>query len=216
PPRAPEPQGFQRGQPGMPQGAPRGGPPENFQRGPAGTPGEGANRGSPPANFQRGPTGTPGEGINRGNPSANFQRPPGEGANRGGSPQNFQRGPVGPQGGMRPRPGPGGFGHGPTPSRIFVGHPTPAGAREFHTSNGNVVRVRAGGGFADIRDPRRGMDIHRGLNGSRVVIVDRPDHSRVFVAHGGYGYVQHPYVFHGHEFAQRTYWDHGHAYVHYY
>jgi len=79
-----------------------------------------------------------------------------------------------------------------------------------------VVRVRAGGGFADIHDAGRGMNIHHGLNGSRVVIVDRPDHSRVFVAHGGYGYVQHPYVFHGREFAQRTYWDHGHRYVHYY
>ena len=60
------------------------------------------------------------------------------------------------------------------------------------------------------------MDIHRGLNGSRVVIVDRPDHSRIFVARGGFGYVQHPYVFHGQAFAQRTYWDHGHAYARFY
>ena len=97
-----------------------------------------------------------------------------------------------------------------------MGHPTPAGGREFHTPTGNVVRTRPGGGWADIHDSGRGMDIHRGMNGSRVVIVDRPDHSRVFVAHGGYGYVQHPYEFHGHEFAQRTYWVGGHRYEHIY
>jgi hypothetical protein len=60
------------------------------------------------------------------------------------------------------------------------------------------------------------MDIHRGLNGSRVVIVDRPDHSRIFVGRGGFGYVQHPYVFHGQAFAQRTYWANGHAYARFY
>ena len=76
--------------------------------------------------------------------------------------------------------------------------------------------MRAGGGFADIHDPGRGMDIHRGLNGGRVVIVDRPDHSRIFVARGGFGYVQHPYVFRGHEFAQRTYWVGGHSYARFY
>ena len=76
--------------------------------------------------------------------------------------------------------------------------------------------MRPGGGWADIHDPHHGMDIHRGLNGSRVVIVDRPDHSRIFVAHGGYGYVQHPYVFRGHEFAQRTYWVGGHPYARFY
>jgi hypothetical protein len=60
------------------------------------------------------------------------------------------------------------------------------------------------------------MDIHHGLDGNRRVVVDRPDHSRVFAERGGRGYVQHPYMFHGHEFAQRTYWDHGHAYARFY
>jgi len=60
------------------------------------------------------------------------------------------------------------------------------------------------------------MDIHRGLNGSRVVVVERPDHSRVFVGRGGFGYVQRPYVYGGHEFAQRTYWSNGHAYARFY
>ena len=60
------------------------------------------------------------------------------------------------------------------------------------------------------------MDIHHGLDGNRRVVVERPDHSRVFAERGGRGYVQHPYMFHGHEYAQRTYWDHGHAYARYY
>jgi hypothetical protein len=60
------------------------------------------------------------------------------------------------------------------------------------------------------------MDIHHGLDGNRRVVVERPDHSRIFAERGGRGYVQHPYMFHGHEFAQRTYWDHGHAYARYY
>ena len=197
-------------------------PATNFQRPPneggARAPGETSQRPSnqgggsrPPAtNFQR----PPNEGGARA-PGETFQRPSNEGGSRPSG--NFQHGSPGVPGG--PRPGPGGFaggGHAPTPSRTFVGHPTPAGGREFHASNGNVVRMRPGGGWADIHDPHRGMDIHRGLNGSRVVIVDRPDHSRIFVAHGGYGYVQHPYVFRGHEFAQRTYWVGGHPYARFY
>lgn len=112
----------------------------------------------------------------------------------------------------------GGFGgaRGPTPSRTFVGHPTPAGAREVHAANGSVLRVRADGSHADIHDPGRGMDIHRGLDGSRRIVVERPDHSRVFVARGGFGYVQHPYVFHGHEFAERTYYVGGRPFPRFY
>jgi hypothetical protein len=76
--------------------------------------------------------------------------------------------------------------------------------------------MRPDGSRADIHDPGHGMDIHRGLDGSRRIIVDRPDHSRIFVARGGVGYVQHPYVFHGREFAQRTYWVNGHSYARFY
>jgi hypothetical protein len=112
--------------------------------------------------------------------------------------------------------GPGGGAHGPTPSRTFAGHPTPAGGHEIHAANGSVVRTRADGSRADIHDAHRGMDIHHGLDGNRRVSVERADHSRVFAERGGRGYVQHPYMYHGHEFAQRTYWDHGHAYARYY
>jgi hypothetical protein len=86
----------------------------------------------------------------------------------------------------------------------------------MHAANGSVIRTRADGSRADIHDAHRGMDIHHGLDGNRRVVVERPDHSRVFAERGGRGYVQHPYMFHGHEFAQRTYWDHGHAYARYY
>ena len=109
----------------------------------------------------------------------------------------------------------GGF-RGPTPSRSFAGHPTPAGGHEVRTANGSVIRTRPDGSRADVHDVRRGMEIHHGLDGSRRVVVERADHSRVFVERGGRGYVQHPYMFHGHEFAQRTYWEHGRPYARYY
>jgi hypothetical protein len=60
------------------------------------------------------------------------------------------------------------------------------------------------------------MDIHRGLNGDRRVAVERPDHSRVVAERGGRGYVQHPYMSHGREFAHRTYYFHGRAYDRFY
>jgi hypothetical protein len=157
-----------------------------------------------PGGFQapHGPGGAPGGGAPHG-PTTNAPHGPTTVAPGGGRPGGF--------GG----PG-GGAARGPTPSRTFAGHPTPAGGHEIHAANGAVIRTRADGSRADIHDARRGMDIHHGLNGSRVVVVERPDHSRVFAARGGFGYVQHPYMFHGHEFAQRTYWDHGHAYASFY
>jgi hypothetical protein len=79
-----------------------------------------------------------------------------------------------------------------------------------------VVRTRANGSRADVHDARRGMDIHHGLNGNRRISVERADHSRVFAERGGRGYVQHPYMYHGHEFGHRTYYDHGRSYDRYY
>jgi hypothetical protein len=60
------------------------------------------------------------------------------------------------------------------------------------------------------------MDIHHGLNGNRRVVVERGDHSRVFAERGGRGYIQRPYMYHGHEFAHRTYYYHGRAYDRFY
>jgi len=75
--------------------------------------------------------------------------------------------------------------------------------------------VRTNGARPEIHDVRRGLDIHYGPNGNRHVVMERSDHSRVFAERSG-GYVQHPYVFHGQEFAHRTYIDHGHEVVRFY
>ena len=60
------------------------------------------------------------------------------------------------------------------------------------------------------------MDIHHGLGGGRRVEVVRADHSRIVVERGGHGYVQHPYMFRGHEYAHRTYYVNGRAYDRFY
>jgi hypothetical protein len=106
--------------------------------------------------------------------------------------------------------------HAGRSSSTFGGRPAPAGSREMHAANGSAVRTRADGSRSDIHDAKRGMDIHHGLTGSRRVSVERPDHSRIVADRGGHGYVQHPYMFHGHEFGHRTYYDHGRAYDRFY
>jgi hypothetical protein len=98
----------------------------------------------------------------------------------------------------------------------FAGHPAPANSHEMHAANGAAVRTRADGSRSDVHDPKRGMDIHHGLNGNRHVAVERADHSRIVSERGGRGYVQHPYMYHGHEFGHRTYYAHGRAYDRFY
>jgi hypothetical protein len=98
----------------------------------------------------------------------------------------------------------------------FGGHPAPANSHEMHAANGAAVRTRADGSRSDVHDPKRGMDIHHGLNGNRRVAVERADHSRIVSERGGRGYVQHPYMYHGHEFGHRTYYAHGRAYDRFY
>jgi hypothetical protein len=60
------------------------------------------------------------------------------------------------------------------------------------------------------------MDVHQSLSGNRQVAVERGDHSRIVAERGGRGYVQHPFVSHGGEFARRTYYVHGRAYDRFY
>ncbi len=95
------------------------------------------------------------------------------------------------------------------------GGPAPRGQHVMQTRNGAVTR-RADGRVAGFHDNRRGMDVHHGLNGSRHVMVERGDHSRVYVGRGGRGYVQRPYMYHGHEYARRSYYRDGHYYHAYY
>lgn len=94
--------------------------------------------------------------------------------------------------------------------------PEPRGSHTTRAANGAEVRTRADGSRADLHDPKRGMDVHHGLNGDRRVSVERADHSRIVAERGGRGYVQHPYMYHGREFAHRTYYDHGRAYDRFY
>jgi hypothetical protein len=98
----------------------------------------------------------------------------------------------------------------------FGGHPAPAGSHETHAANGDAVRTRADGSRSDIHDSAHGMDIHHSLTGNRQVSVERADHSRIVADNHGRGYVQHPYMFHGHEFGHRTYFEHGRAYDRFY
>ena len=74
--------------------------------------------------------------------------------------------------------------------------------------------MRANGRPADVR--AHGMDVHHGLNGNRRVSMERADHSRVVAERGGRGYVQRPYMYHGHEYAHRTYYRDGRAYDRFY
>ena len=56
------------------------------------------------------------------------------------------------------------------------------------------------------------MDIHHGPGGSRTIVRERADHSRLVSDRYGHGYVQRPYMYHGAEFVHRTYYVNGVAY----
>jgi hypothetical protein len=93
---------------------------------------------------------------------------------------------------------------------------TPTGNRTVRTSNGSTMRTRPNGSRAEFHDTKRGMDVHHGLDGRRRVSVERADHSRVYAERGGRGYVQRPYMYHGHEYGHRTYYYNGRAYDRFY
>ena len=96
-------------------------------------------------------------------------------------------------GNPRPNPVPNGVrpevsapgGHPAISYRDVQTHAMPASREEARTAGGGVVRTRADGSRAEIHDVRRGMDIHYGLNGTRRVVTERSDHSRVFAERGG-------------------------------
>jgi len=47
------------------------------------------------------------------------------------------------------------------------------------------------------------------VDGGRQITVDRPDHSRIFAPSHGVPYVQHPYVYRGQSYSQRTFYLQG-------
>ncbi len=113
---------------------------------------------------------------------------------------------------------PGGAGsHGPAGNHSPIGHgPAPRGSNDHVAANGSTVRTRPDGSRSDVHDPKRGVDIHHGLNGNRRVSVDRPGHGRLVAERGRPGYVQRGYGYHGHDFGRRAYYYHGHEYNRYY
>jgi len=102
------------------------------------------------------------------------------------------------------------------PARQAGKAPAAKGQTTVQTKSGGSVTKRADGKVATLHDPKRGMDVHHGLNGNRRVVVERGDHSRVVAERGGRGYVQRPYMYHGHEYARRSYYYHGRYYNNYY
>ena len=92
-----------------------------------------------------------------------------------------------------------------------------AGAKGHTTvpaKNGSVEK--RGNQVATVHDTKRGMEVHHSLSGNRRVVVARRDHSRIVAERGGRGYVQRPYMYHGHEYARRSYYYNGRYYNNYY
>jgi hypothetical protein len=94
-------------------------------------------------------------------------------------------------------------------SQTFLGHPAPPGSREMQTASGSIVRKAADGSVLDVRNPKSGMTIHHALDGSRHVLVEQPDGSRIVAPSRGVPYVQHPYIFQARAFDHRTFYDRG-------
>ncbi len=105
---------------------------------------------------------------------------------------------------------------GSTRSATLTSRPSAAGSKTVRTANGTEIRTRANGRPADVHIANRGMNIHHGLNGSRRIEVERADHARIVAERGRRGYIQHPYLYHGHEFGHRTYYYQGRAYDRFY
>jgi hypothetical protein len=93
---------------------------------------------------------------------------------------------------------------------------TPKGSTTVATKTGGSMTKRPDGHVATVHDTKRGMDVHHSLSGNRTVVVERRDHTRIVVEHGGRGYVQRPYMYHGHEYARRSYYYNGRYYHNYY
>lgn len=96
------------------------------------------------------------------------------------------------------------------------GTPMPQGSRAHALTSGSAIQTRPNGRISDVHDAQRNMDIHRGLNGSRRVVVERPDHTRIIAERGRRGFVQRQYHFGSHDFARRTFYFHGRTYDRFY
>ncbi|MGP8270939.1 MAG: hypothetical protein ACLQLH_12775 [Terracidiphilus sp.] len=102
------------------------------------------------------------------------------------------------------------FGHTAT------GGVAPKGSNTHITKGGSSVTTRSNGKVSDVRDPKRGMNVHNNLGGGRRVSTERHDGSRMVSERGRRGYVERGYHYHGHDFGRRSYYYHGHEYNRYY
>ena len=93
-------------------------------------------------------------------------------------------------------------------SQTFLGHPGPLGSTETNRG-GSIVRKAADGSVLDISSPKNNMTIHHALDGSRRVLVDHPDGSRIFAPGKGRAFVEHPYLYQAQPFVHRTFVDQG-------
>lgn len=168
------------------------------------------NRSGPSAN-QPNRTGPSANQPYNGGPSANHPAAGGPTINGGGRNTTYGTGV-----GTRTQPTAGFTGSTPhTAIRASTVY-APRNTREMSSQGGSAIRMRSNGRPSDVHDAKRGMDVHHGLNGGQRVSIERADHSRTVFQKGRPGYVQHPYSFRSHEFAQRTYLYHGRAYSHTY
>ena len=103
----------------------------------------------------------------------------------------------------------------PARANYVGGRQVPANARVIPTRGGGTVAMRPDGRPAVVHTAA-GVDIQHGMNGRTVVVREGADHSRVFVERGGFGYVQHPYVYAGHPYVARTYFVGGRSYQAFY
>jgi hypothetical protein len=101
-------------------------------------------------------------------------------------------------------------------SHTATGGIAPKGSNTHVAKSGGAITTRPNGKVSDVHDPKRGMDVHHGLNGNRRVSVERHDGSRLVAERGRPGYVQRGYSYHGHDFGRRSYYYHGHEYNRYY
>lgn len=143
----------------------------------------------------------------------------GAGSTRGSGTQNGASGGTGNSGRRDSRTtggykAPGGTGTGSGNTRVGLTK-GPNGKPEVYKSvSGSEARFGRDGKVHEIH--RNGMTVVHGPANTRRIVAERADRSRVVVYGGGRGYVQRPFLYHGHEFAGRTYYYFGRPYSLYY
>jgi len=122
------------------------------------------------------------------------------------------------QGGYQPSPNaprapnmmsPGGFTTGRTRGGGEV-RPLAGGRTEYHGPNNTRAEFRRDGTVHEVH--ARGMVITHGPVGTRRIVTERADHTRIVTYGRERGYVQRSYTVSGREYFHRTYYVHGVAY----